>query len=70
MKIYALAWERMHASPVDSVSLYFVEHDILAKSNKIDNEKTIELLSKVCDGIRNRRFKDTGGSRLNFEKLI
>lgn len=70
MKIYALAWTNSESLPVDSVSLYFVENDILARSSKIDNNNTIEILKVVSNGIRNRQFGDIGQSRLNFENLI
>jgi len=70
MKIYAMAWEKTHQSPVDSMSLYFVEHDILASSKVIDHSKTHKLLEKVCQGIRNGDFLDAGGSRVKFEKLV
>ena len=70
MKIYALAWTNNDTTPVDSVSLYFVENDILAKSSNIDNNKTLEILKTVSSGIRNRQFGDIGQSRLNFNNLI
>lgn len=70
MKIYALAWTNNESLPVDSVSLYFVENDILAKSSNIDNNKTLAILETVSKGIRNRNFGDVGQSRLNFENLL
>jgi DNA helicase-2/ATP-dependent DNA helicase PcrA len=70
MKIYALAWTSNDTVPVDSVSLYFVENDILARSSNINNDKTLEILKTVSSGIRNRQFGDIGQSRLNFENLI
>ena len=70
MKIYAMAWEKTHQSPVDSMSLYFVEHDILARTTEINHDKTLELLEKVTSGIRRGEFLDAGGSRVKFEKLV
>ncbi len=70
MKIYAFAWEKTHQSPVDSTSLYFVEHDILATSQVIDHEKTLALLGKVVSGIKNNQFSEVGGSRLRFDKML
>ena len=70
MKIYAMAWEKTHQSPVDSMSLYFVEHDILARTQEINHDKTLELLEKVTSGIRRGEFLDAGGSRVKFEKLV
>lgn len=70
MRIYAMAWEKTHQSPVDSMSLYFVEHDILARTHDIDHDKTLELLEKVASGIRRGEFLDAGGSRVKFEKLV
>ena len=70
MKIYAMAWEKTHQSPVDSMSLYFVEHDILARTQEINHDKTLELLEKVTSGIRRGEFLETGGSRVKFENLV
>ena len=70
MKIYAMAWEKTHQSPVDSMSLYFVEHDILARTTEINHDKTLELLEKVTSGIRRGEFLETGGSRVKFENLV
>lgn len=70
MKIYALAWTTNETIPLDSVSLYFVENDILAKTSKIYNEKTMQSLRLISDNIRNRNFEDVGQSRLNFEALL
>ncbi len=70
MKIYALAWQKTHQSAVDSVSLYFVENNILAKSNIIDNQKTIDLLKKLSQSIRSNKFSDLGSSQLKFGSLL
>ncbi|HMS92084.1 MAG TPA: UvrD-helicase domain-containing protein [Candidatus Saccharibacteria bacterium] len=70
MKIYALSWTINETLPLDSISLYFVESDILAKTSKIDNDKTIEILKLIATNIRKRKFDDVGQSRLNFEALI
>lgn len=70
MKIYALAWEKTHQMAVDSTSLYFVEHDILATSQTIDHEKTMVLLDRVVTGIKNNQFSEIGGSRLRFDKML
>lgn len=70
MQIYALAWEKQHQSPVNSVSLYFVEQDILADTNKIDNHKTYDTLSKLVAGIRDHKFSEKGSSRIKFEGLL
>lgn len=70
MKIYAMAWEKTHQTPVDSMSLYFVEHDILARTQEINHDKTLELLEKVTSGIRRGEFLETGGSRVKFENLV
>lgn len=70
MKIYALSWEMNESNPVNSVSLYFVENNILAKSSKINNDKTIKSLELISNNIRKRKFEDIGQSRMNFEALI
>lgn len=70
MGIYALAWEQTHSQPVESISLYFIENDILAQSTKINNAKTLALLAQVSEGIRNKRFDEKGSSQIEFEKLL
>lgn len=70
MKIYALAWEKSHQSPVKYTSLYFVEHNIKAISSKIDHNKTLELLKTVATGIREQKFASTGSSRVKFGSLL
>jgi hypothetical protein len=52
------------------MSLYFVEHDILARTQEINHDKTLELLEKVTIGIRRGEFLETGGSRVKFENLV
>ncbi len=70
MQIYALAWEKQHQSPVNSVSLYFVEQDILASTTYIDNLKIYETLEKLVAGIRGHKFSEKGSSRIKFEGLL
>lgn len=70
LDIYAMAWERNTASPVDQKSLYFVEPDILVQTDIIDHQKTLAKLKKVVDGIANHEFDTAGGSRVKFGKLL
>jgi len=54
--IYALAWERLHEQPVSSVSLDFVDSNILASNSRINHEKTISKIREVAEGIRANKF--------------
>lgn len=70
LQIYALAWERHTKNPVKDISLHFVEHNILVKTDKIDHAKTLDSLARVVKGIGERDFSAKGQSQLNFERLI
>ncbi len=58
--IYALAMQRLREQPVTLVSLQFVNTGVLAKRSKIDNEKTLDKLSKIVAGIRANQFPKQG----------
>jgi len=68
--IYAYAWDKSHDKAVQKTSLWFVEHDIVVVNDKIDNERTLEILRDVNTKIRERKFDDPGQSRLNFETFL
>lgn len=54
--IYALAWERIHQSPVAQLSLDFVDSNYIVSTNRIKHDKIIERIEKVADGIRDNQF--------------
>ena len=58
--IYALAIQRLREEPVETISLQFVNTGITAKRSKIDNENTINKLSKIVAGIRSNQFPKQG----------
>ena len=68
--IYALSWEKLQQKPVSSVSLEFVEDLVVAKTDKIDHEKTIGLITQAVNGIKNMHFEDKGQSSIDFNKLL
>ena len=68
--IYALSWEKLQQSPVGSASLEFVEDGLIGRTPKIDNEKTMELITKAVNGIKNMEFDEKGESYIDIDKLI
>jgi DNA helicase-2/ATP-dependent DNA helicase PcrA len=70
MGIYALAWERIHGSLPDMVSLNFLENNIVAKQAPTDTVKVMKQLKKVREGILAGEFSSPGQSRINFERFM
>ncbi len=70
MAIYALAWEKIHNSPVDSLSLNFLEKSLLVKQPPVDKNVVLAKLEKVRDGILNKEFSQSGESRIKFGSFI
>lgn len=70
MAIYALAWAKNHKQAVNKISLHFVESNIIACSPPLSDEKILNILKKVTDGIANRAFTQAGQSQINFERLV
>ncbi len=70
MAIYALAWEKIAKTPVESLSLNFLEKSILVKQQPIDESVVIAKLNKVRDGILSKEFSQSGESRVNFGSFI
>jgi DNA helicase-2/ATP-dependent DNA helicase PcrA len=68
--IYALSWEKLQKSPVSSTSLEFVEDGFIGRSTKVDNEKTLELITKAVKGIKNMEFEEKGDNYVDFDKLL
>ena len=68
--IYALSWEKLQKSPVSSTSLEFVEDGFIGRSAKVDNEKTLELITKAVKGIKNMEFEEKGDNYVDFDKLL
>lgn len=56
LNIYAYAWQSIKKQPVGSISLHFVDADIVAERSKIDNEKTLKKIAEAVEGIRNGDF--------------
>ena len=69
MAVYALAWEKTSEQALSAISLNFVEHNIVARTPVIDQAKTIERIEQVVLGIRNKDFRSSGRSRVNFDRL-
>ena len=70
LDIYAYGWDMSHDTKVAVKSLVFVEHDLVATSDKIDHQATLATLKKVAEGIRSRKFAQNGTSRLNFNQIL
>jgi DNA helicase II / ATP-dependent DNA helicase PcrA len=68
--IYALSWEKLQQKQVTSTSLEFVQDLLIGTNTKIDNEKTLEQISKAVTGIKELRFDEKGQSDIDFDKLI
>jgi DNA helicase-2/ATP-dependent DNA helicase PcrA len=68
--IYALSWEKLQQKQVTSTSLEFVQDLLIGTNTKIDNEKTMEQISKAVTGIKELRFDEKGQSDIDFDKLI
>lgn len=70
MQIYALAWGTANKNPIDYVSLYFIENDILVKTDAIDRVKTLKKLKEVCEGIRSAKFDSRGSSTARLGRYL
>lgn len=68
--IYALSWEKLQQTPVSMTSLEFIEDFVIGKNTKIDNEKTLLLITQAVEGIKAMKFDDKGQSQLDFNKLL
>ncbi len=70
MAIYALAWEKTSGQAVSKISLHFVENDITATITKIDHTKILSKIEQVVSGIKNKNFRSSGQSQINFDRLL
>lgn len=70
MAVYALAWEKTSKQAVSAISLDFIEHTILASTTKIDHSKILADIVRVVSGIKNKDFRSSGRSRINFDRLL
>ncbi len=68
--IYALSWEKLQQSPISSTSLEFVEDNLLGKNTKVDNEKSLQLITQAVEGIKNMDFDEKGEHYVDFDRLL
>ncbi len=68
--IYALSWEKLQQAPVAYTSLEFVEDGFVGTNPRVDNEKSLELIKKAVEGIKNMEFDEKGDNYVDFDKLL
>ena len=70
LAIYALSWEKLQQSPISSTSLEFIEDNLLGKNTKVDNEKSLQLITQAVEGIKNMDFDEKGEHYVDFDRLL
>ncbi len=68
--IYALSWQKLQQTPVQSTSLEFVNTKTIGENSSINHEKTLQKIQTAAEGIRTLDFESQGSSQLNFERLL
>jgi len=68
--IYGLSWEKLQQKPIHATSLEFIEDQKVGKNININHEKTMELITKAVQGIKNMEFDEKGQSKMDFDKLL
>ena len=56
--------------PVFATSLEFIEDQKVGKNININHDKTMDLITRAVNGIKNMDFDEKGQSKIDFDKLL